>query len=577
VIIGTLDDISGDLLFIDAIDLDQDGDKDILMVAATGMVWFEQSASLNFEKAVKINATDLRPSSVEVDDINMDGYPDIVLGTFENVAGAVNGNAQLCLGSAEGPMFFKFVSNDEGVHRVAFARVTDDETPEIIYIRGNAMYWVEFLADSSFAHHYIDGAFGINNKLIVRDVDGDGDEDIITFCGNCFAPVSNQDNRISYYINGSDFGSNLTCPEGSIYLETQSTLDEYQAQFGGCKTITGDLYLGTLYDDWSDITSLEPLTGIEKVEGNLYIWYNNGIDDFSGLDSLTSIGGSFLMDGFKSTTLNGLHNLETIGGDLSMRNVFTNAFGVGKLGEMESLELIGGNIHIYQSRIESINWPSFDQDTIYGDINISWLSGPPMEMEFLKQVEVIQGSLIIEDTQLDGLSDLSHIKKIEQDLSLHRNNYIYSLDTLHEALVVDSIWSMFGNPFLNFCNVIPLCNHIKNGKPTSIGGNGDNCRDIDSIICSVNTAIKQLDISAEISVYPQPAQAVLNIDISNNLLHSNAFKYRLTDLSGRLLRSGNIIDKASISLHGISSGLYLLDLIEAQNRLRFGVKKVLIE
>jgi hypothetical protein len=577
VIIGSADDISGDLLYIDALDLDNDGDKDILMAAATGLVWFEQASPLDFQKAIKINQTEFRPSSIDVDDINLDGYPDIVIGTYENVAGDVNGNTQLCLGSSDGPLFFKFVNNDDGVHRVAFANVTEDANLEIIYLRENAMFWVELLPDSSLISHYIDGDFGINNKLIVTDVDGDGDEDIITHCTNCFAPIPQQDDRISYYINGSDFGTILPCPEGDIYLENQFELTEFRSQYAGCSTISGNLYIGELYAEWSNINSLAPLSGIKEVEGNLYLWYNNAIDDFSGLDSLKHVGGTFLIDGYKSTTLNGLHNLKTIGGDLRMRNVFTNAFGVGNLGEMESLQSIGGDIHIYQSRIATINWPSFDQDTVHGDVILSWLSGPPMEIEFLNQIETITGSLVIEDTQLDQLSALSHLKKIEDDFILSGNNYIYSLDTLHEDFVVDSLWKMFGNRFLNVCNVTPLCNHINAGKPVGIGGNGDDCDNIEDINCAITGISHQLSFGSNLRIYPQPASEYIHIDISINNVEYNLFEYRLFDLSGRQLKSGSIDTKAQISTQNLSGGVYILELKEPLSGRRLGIEKIIIE
>jgi hypothetical protein len=65
------------------------------------------------------------------------------------------------------------------------------------------------------------------------------------------------------------------------------------------------------------------------------------------------------------------------------------------------------------------------------------------------------------------------------------------------------------------------------------------------------------DVAADlVSIFPNPAKDVLNVNINASLINST---YTFTDLTGRSVKNGTLNSKNNtISLSGLSQGLYLL-------------------
>lgn len=83
-------------------------------------------------------------------------------------------------------------------------------------------------------------------------------------------------------------------------------------------------------------------------------------------------------------------------------------------------------------------------------------------------------------------------------------------------------------------------------------------------------------VEGKMSVYPNPAQAQLFLDLNGQMVDL-AREYRIVDVSGKVLKSGALIEGAArhqIPLQGLPSGTYLLELLTEQgsNTARFQIK-----
>lgn len=101
-------------------------------------------------------------------------------------------------------------------------------------------------------------------------------------------------------ISGNAFGCNnngqvlyncQACLPNGITLSTQEQIDNFQVTYEGCKIIQGPLIIS----GGDDITNLNGLNVLERVEEGLYIYDNINLEDLSGLDNISSIGSELVI------------------------------------------------------------------------------------------------------------------------------------------------------------------------------------------------------------------------------------------------------------------------------------------
>ena len=103
--------------------------------------------------------------------------------------------------------------------------------------------------------------------------------------------------------------------DGDVDLESSAEVRAFCAGF--CEVaLTGNLTVGP------SVSSLDKLSCLRSVAGDLRITNNDALESLSGLDALSSIGGDLylLYDG-TLTSLEGLEALTTIGGDLHISHM----------------------------------------------------------------------------------------------------------------------------------------------------------------------------------------------------------------------------------------------------------------
>ena len=126
------------------------------------------------------------------------------------------------------------------------------------------------------------------------------------------------------------------CPIGDVYLNSQTDVQNYIANFGTCEVITGNLYI-------SDATDISGITSIKRIEGSLRISYSK-INSVSNFGNLEYVGGDFIIDqSHLIETIDGINNLQTVNGNFSITD---NYGGLKRINGFDALQTVGGNFEI---------------------------------------------------------------------------------------------------------------------------------------------------------------------------------------------------------------------------------------
>ena len=84
---------------------------------------------------------------------------------------------------------------------------------------------------------------------------------------------------------------------GDITVTTQEEVDALRTTLADIDTIDGNLTIGYVSIDLlSSITDLTPLSHITGITGNVLIQQNGQLKNLNGLNNLQSIGGDFRVD-----------------------------------------------------------------------------------------------------------------------------------------------------------------------------------------------------------------------------------------------------------------------------------------
>ena len=100
-------------------------------------------------------------------------------------------------------------------------------------------------------------------------------------------------------------GMAQTCGVSGITLNSQNSVDNFSTTYSGCKHV-----VGTLEINGANITSLQGLKDITRIDGNLSIFNNKLLTSLAGLDALTNVGERVSIAGNGITSLTGLGSLK---------------------------------------------------------------------------------------------------------------------------------------------------------------------------------------------------------------------------------------------------------------------------
>ncbi len=397
------DDIGGDLVLLEAEDIDADGIKDIVMVAVSGSIWLKGMGDLQFSDPIQIYDGQYKPLSADLADFNQDGYLDLAIGTRDIIAGSAKGETTIYMTDDDG--FEPWYTYESGAyHRVIFADLDDDPLEELVVKNTLGLFYLDIDATGSVQPQTIELDNSISNhELVVMDANSDGDQDIMLY--------RNGDPDIRYYLNNDFENTNGNgCPIGSVFIRSKQQLNDFVEEYGNCTRITGSLFIGNETNDWTDIEEIRGLESIQSITGDLTIRFNNKPEDLLGLSGLETVGGNLLIHQWKGDSFEGLENLSSVGGDFTLS--FIQGLSLLKdLRNLESLDNIGGTIEIVNSNIENIS--TITQSTIDGDLIITSYLDPMFDFEGFEVIDSIKGNLELSGLLASSFSEMSELQYVE--------------------------------------------------------------------------------------------------------------------------------------------------------------------
>ena len=199
-----------------------------------------------------------------------------------------------------------------------------------------------------------------------------------------------------------------SCLPNGIVFNSQTQIDNFQANHPDCTEITGDVKISS--SNGVSITDLIGLSKLTSIRGNLEIEGNEALSSLTGLNNMSYIGGSLsILMNSSLNHLTGLDNLTSVGENLS---IIENENLIDLTG-LNNLTYIGGDL------------------LLEDNITLKSLLG-------LKSVNSIRGGLqVINNDALTNLTGLDNI----------------------DVTDIDSI-SIYNNNILTYCEIQNMCNYL---------------------------------------------------------------------------------------------------------------------
>ncbi len=206
-----------------------------------------------------------------------------------------------------------------------------------------------------------------------------------------------------------------SCLPDGISFHSQVDIDIFPLQHPNCTSVEGDVYL---YG--GDISNLQGLSNLTSIGGTLTITYTGTLPDLSGLNNLVSIGGNLVIEQTTGLlTLNGLNKLATIGGKFQVWNngSLQNCNGLGALTDI-------------------------GQDLDIRDCNAL------QNIDALLQLHTIGGSLIVAyNAALQHLDGLATLEKLGKNVEISYNQSLAHFNALGKVETVEILY-VLNNPAL---------------------------------------------------------------------------------------------------------------------------------
>jgi hypothetical protein len=233
-------------------------------------------------------------------------------------------------------------------------------------------------------------------------------------------------------------------PEG-ITFTTQSQIDSFQVNYPECTVIEGDVMIAG-----DDISNLEGLASLTKINGEIVICFNDSLAILTGLEGLTSIGDALrIYENNSLLSLSGLDNIDPaslgiieiwhnpllsdcdvqwicnyLGDPKGTINIYQNAVGCNNPFEIANscgivLSCLPYGNYYFLSQADVDNFPSYYSNCkkLEGFVQIH--GEDISNLDSLTGIDTINGSLhVCGNNNLSSLNGLNNLKYIRDDLAL---------------------------------------------------------------------------------------------------------------------------------------------------------------
>ena len=233
------------------------------------------------------------------------------------------------------------------------------------------------------------------------------------------------------------------CP-GDITFTTQAEIDAFPTDYPGCTEILGNV---TIDDGGSEnITNLNGLSQLSSVGGNLTIQNNSSLTSLTGLDALNSVEGNFYIDNNATLiSLTGLEAISYIGGiytQISNNAALTSLTGLSGLTSLEEYLFISNNDAL--TSLTGLNALTFIGGVFSINENpaLSSLTG----LDALNSIG--QHLTIFDNAVLTDLSGLDALTSIGGHLIISNNDALTNLTGLNALNSIGENFGIFFNATL---------------------------------------------------------------------------------------------------------------------------------
>ena len=326
------------------------------------------------------------------------------------------------------------------------------------------------------------------------------------------------------------------CPSGTITISSQSQIDSFTATYPGCTGVNGNIFISG-----NNISSLEGLSQITTVGGQLTVYLCPNLTNLNGLQNISTINTVSIQNNNNLTSLAGLQGLTTLSYVLG---IVGNPL-INNLNGLQQLTSVGGYINISGNGITSV--------------------------EGLNNLQTIGSRLDMENNyNLTSLSAFMNLTSIGGSILIKNSPLLQTLSGLDNInpQTIDTV-NISNCTSLSFCSVASICNFLLNIGGGTFANNLPGCNNGTEIsnVCNLGTE----DLNAgKFAVTPNPTTDFLYITASDN---AQATNFIVSDLSGKIILDAQNRDN-KIDVSHLSNGLYILSIIgdRATSKIKF-VKK----
>ncbi|MBR9922332.1 MAG: T9SS type A sorting domain-containing protein [Bacteroidetes bacterium] len=398
----------------------------------------------------------------------------------------------------------------------------------------------------------IEGNIWIENVELLEDLSGLNNITQVTGTVNILSnpnlsSLSGLDN-LSYcsflWIKNNEILANLDALSGLEEIGSKSTYPDFPP------------FYSIEINDNPILSSIEGLSGLTEIPGAVTIRYCPVLTSLEGLHNVVHIGDNFTLNDLAITDFSGVSALEYIQGKLS----FSNLSNLVNLSGLENLE------YIYSDTSPGSNNNYFAFLCLNNDLlqdfselsNLTFIGGG---------MQVSNNQALINFKGLENLEFLDFSTFQGAHALITHNLSLESLEGLGPLTnAINPVFKIMDNPLLTNCAVEAICEHLDGPGKVFVEENTEGCNTLQEIEIACDAiGVKTLPPSdlTFFRLSPNPATEELFIE----LLRGNTANAEIRTSIGILIRSFEIDQQKVLSLSGLPSGSYILQ-VKDENQIQ---------